>query len=95
MPALLEIDFRHSAYFLGLLEKAGLQYKTGGAELASALTLYQSNRENIQRGEEWSARWFSRDDRIAAICIDYPGIAYSLLESIQNPVNIFSGDRPP
>src|ERR1051325_446454 len=85
MPTLLEIGLRHSEYFLNLLQEAGLLYKSGGEPLDNALRLYQANHENIEKGEVWAATWFSQSAHIAAMCMDYPGIAFYLLNSIQHP----------
>ncbi len=75
----------HAAYYLQILSTATDLYEKGGAAIAEGLTLFDSERVNIEAGQEWAAARFAGDERAARLCNEYPGAGVYVLNLRQHP----------
>jgi len=69
---ILTASFRHSAYYAALLEFADELYLKGGDSIIEGLSLFDTERENIIKGQKWASINWKDDDNVAELCSQYP-----------------------
>ncbi len=78
-------QFLHARYYLQVLEQANRFYLQGGEGVLRGLELFDRERENIQKGQEWAARNSTKTKEVAEICAAYPSAGADCLELRLHP----------
>src|SRR5262249_812773 len=62
----------HAINYHAMLKQANELYLAGGDSIQQALSLFDTNWENVREGQAWSDARASTDEDAARLCIDYP-----------------------
>ncbi|MEW6736427.1 MAG: tetratricopeptide repeat protein, partial [Acidobacteriota bacterium] len=81
-----ETQGRHSWHYCGVLKAADDLYMTGNDNVLAGLKLFDTERVNIEAGQQWAAGNAEKNERAAGLCNDYPGVGRYMLAIRQHPL---------
>lgn len=85
MPSDHEAARRHAAYYAEALSIADSLFVRGGENIDRALFLFDSEWDNIRKGQAWATAESQRDDEAARLCSEYALEGAYLLNLRQPP----------
>lgn len=79
-PTQQEAHRRHAEYYRSILQSAKSLYGQGHNNVGIALSLFDSDWENIRAGQTWAAAVRGNDLAFSRMCISYSLEGISILE---------------
>jgi len=76
---------RHAARYLRVLGKCTELYLLGGDAIKDGLALFDTERRNVEAGQEWACRHSGGDETAARLCNRYPDAGVYVLNLRQHP----------
>src|SRR5262249_36523692 len=84
MPSLSAAQQRHAEYYQKLLERAQGLFLTGGVSTQEGLTLFDTDKPNIDIGQSWAAQNAQTNLPAQVLCSLYP-LSADILRMRQHP----------
>ena len=85
MSRLQQAHFRHALYYERVARKTTSLYQQGADFVHQALSLFDTEWENISHGQAWAASRAAENDDAAKLCSKYPDAGVYCLTLRQHP----------
>jgi tetratricopeptide (TPR) repeat protein len=82
-----ESQMRHAWYYLGVLRECNDFYLQGGGAIMSGLSLFDTERQNIEAGQKWTCEQSGGNETAVRLCNEYPEAGRNVLALRQHPRN--------
>jgi tetratricopeptide (TPR) repeat protein len=79
---------RHAEQYLRVLAECDEIYLRGGEAIKDGLALFDTERRNVEAGQEWACQHSGGDETAAQLCNTYPTAGMYVLNLRQNPREI-------
>jgi tetratricopeptide (TPR) repeat protein len=76
---------RHAAHYLSVLAECNELYLRGGEAIKNGLARFDTERRNIEAGQEWACQHSGEDEIAARLCNEYPDAGVYVLDLRQHP----------